>query len=496
MKKVISASSAAKADKTAIENGIPSARLMAIAAEGLCDNTPKAGKVAVVCGAGNNGGDGYALAALFAEQFECITVISVAPPKTEDSVYYRNICLDKGVNIVEYREGVLCGHDTVVDCVFGVGLSRRPNGIYERAINEINSCGAYVVSADIPSGLHADSGLAELAVKADITVTFAEYKAGLILNDGRDYSGRIAVHGIGTEPAAVAYLAESSDFSQVLAGRRRNCNKGTYGYVSIIGGCREYAGAIKLSNLALSALKCGCGVARLCVPDSLEGAVSPYILESTLCFVPDNKGAMLYDEAAIDKCLAGTVSAAVGMGWGSGEHNEKILSYILESYKGKLIIDADALNALSRMGCDVLRRTAADVVITPHPGEFSRLTGKSVTEILQDPICAASSFAKEYGVTVLLKGCTTVITDGDNTVLSNTGCAGMATAGSGDVLAGVLCGLFGHSTESAVITAACGAYLTGLAAQAAQGKCNDISMTASDTVACLGEAINEIKRAF
>lgn len=496
MKKVISASSAAIADKKAIENGIPSARLMALAAEGLCNNTPKAGKVAVVCGAGNNGGDGYALAALFAERFESITVISVVPPRTEDAVYYRGVCAGKGVSVIEYVEGALCGYDTVVDCIFGVGLSRRPQGIYESVINEINSRGAYVVSADIPSGLYADSGIAELAVKADVTVTFAECKTGVLLNDGCDFSGSIVVHGIGTEPDAVAFLAESADFSQVLRPRKRNCNKGTYGYVSILGGCREYAGAVKLSNLALSALKCGCGVARLCVPESAERAVSPYILESTLCLVPDDEGAMLYDETAIDKCLAGTVAAAVGMGWGSGEHNERILSYILQNYKGKLIIDADALNALSRMGCEALRSAGADVVITPHPGEFSRLTGKSVGEILQDPIGTATAFAKEYGVTVLLKGCTTVITDGKETLLSNTGCAGMATAGSGDVLSGVLCGLFGHSAESALVTAACGAYLSGLAAQTAQSKCNDISMTASSTVACLADAVNQIKRAF
>ncbi len=492
MKDVILAAEAARADAEAIAQGTPSVLLMERAAKAIYDLHDWTGKTAVVCGTGNNGGDGYALAEILYKERKSVTVLFAASPRTGDARYFYARCEGCGITPVQYQSGMLAGYDTIVDCLFGVGLTRPSEGVYAAIIQEINCSGAFVISADLPSGLAADSGLGDLCVQADQTITFAALKAGLRLNNGIDHAGKVCVCEIGTNPIPAAYLVERDDFADVITSRKRNSNKGNYGTVALLGGCKEYAGAIKLAGLALSALRAGCGIARLCVSDSIVGAVAPFLLESTLCSLPDEDGHMLFDPISIERALAGTRAAAVGMGWGSGAHNQEILSHILRTYTGTLILDADGLNALARMQNDGLADAACRVLLTPHPGEFARLCGKTIPEILSDPMGTAQEYARTYGVTVLLKGCTTVITDGRQTYLCDRGCAGMATAGSGDVLSGVLCGLFGYSEASVPLTAACGAYVAGCAAELAEEEQTAVSMIASDTVSRLPQAFRMI----
>ena len=200
---------------------------------------------------------------------------------------------------------------------------------------------------------------------------------------------------------------------------------------------------------------------------------------------------MCFDPAALDRVLEKQKALAIGMGWGNSPQNQPILTYILQNYAIPLVIDADGLNTLAKTDLLLLKQTKCRVLLTPHAKEMERLSGIPIAQIIQDPIGIAERFAKEYGVTLLLKGATTVITDGERTYLVDRGCAGMATAGSGDVLSGILVGLLGYA-ECTPLTAACGAYIAGRAGELAQDDVNPISMTASDTVSHIVAAITEI----
>lgn len=288
------------------------------------------------------------------------------------------------------------------------------------------------------------------------------------------------------------YEIETKDIKNKFIQRQRDTNKGDYGYVGIMGGSLEYSGAVKLANLSASAMRAGCGVVRLIVPEEIAEAIAPYLLEQTIFPMNDNANKMVFSEEQINEALAKLKALAIGMGWGQSKEYEKILEYILGNYNIPVVIDADGLNTISKMDMDILNSTKCKVILTPHLKEFERLSKIKIEDIKQDEITIAKDFAKKYDVILLLKGPTTVVTDGENVYLVKKGCPGMATAGSGDVLSGILVGLLGYN-EPDILTVATGAYLNGLAGEIAQEKYTDISMIASDTVKCLPEAIKKIR---
>ena len=288
------------------------------------------------------------------------------------------------------------------------------------------------------------------------------------------------------------YEIEAKDIKDKFAQRPSNTNKGDYGYVGIMGGSLEYSGAVKLANLSASSMRAGCGVVRLIVPERIAKAVAPYLLEQTVFAMDDECNKIKFNKEQIDKALNKLKALAIGMGWGKSKEYSKILDYILQNYNLPVVIDADGLNTISNMNMDILRNTKCKVILTPHLKEFERLSKIKIEDIKQDEITIAKDFAKQYNVILLLKGPTTVVTNGDEVYLINRGCAGMATAGSGDVLSGILVGLLGYN-EPDILTVAAGAYLNGLAGEIAQEKYTDISMIASDTAKCLPEAIKMIR---
>ena len=287
-------------------------------------------------------------------------------------------------------------------------------------------------------------------------------------------------------------VIEKEDIKCLFPKRDENSHKGNFGYVGIIGGCIEYSGAIKIANLSSSSLVSGCGVVRLIIPKEIEVSVMPYLLEQTLFPIESKNGHMLFDENIIDKALEKLKALAIGMGWGESIDNEKILKYILETKDIPIVIDADGLNTLAKMDKSILNKTRCKVILTPHLKEFSRISGYSLEEIENNKEELATDFAKKYNVILLLKGHKTILTNGEETYIVNRGCPGMATAGSGDVLSGILVGILGYN-EPNVLTVAGGAYLAGLAGELAQKNLNDISMRASDTISKIPEAINEIR---
>lgn len=288
------------------------------------------------------------------------------------------------------------------------------------------------------------------------------------------------------------YEIEMKDIKDKLLPRPSNSNKGDYGYVGIMGGCLEYSGAVKLANLSAASMRAGCGVVRLIIPKEITKSVTPHLLEQTIFQMEDNDGKMVFSREQLKEALNKLKAIAIGMGWGKSEEYKKILEYILINYQIPIVIDADGLNTLSTMNMDILKKTKCKVILTPHLKEFERFSKIKLEDIKNDEINLAKDFAKTYNVILLLKGPTTIVTDGEKVYLVRRGCSGMATAGSGDVLSGILVGLLGYNVAD-LLTVSAGAFLNGVAGEIAEEKYTDISMIASDTVKCLPEAIKEIR---
>ena len=285
---------------------------------------------------------------------------------------------------------------------------------------------------------------------------------------------------------------ERSDIKEKLKMRESDSNKGDYGYVGIMGGCIEYSGAVKLANLSCCALKSGAGVVRLIIPKTIATSVAPYLLEQTIFTIDDEDSKMKFNQKQIEDSLNKIKALAIGMGWNKSAQYEKILEYILFNYEIPVVIDADGLNTLANMNLEILNKTECKIILTPHLKEFERLGKISLEGIKNNSINIAKEFAKKYNVILLLKGPTTIVTDGKIVYLVKKGCPGMATAGSGDVLSGILVGLLGYN-KADILTVATGAYLNGLAGEIAQDKYTDISQMAHDTIECIPEAIKKIR---
>lgn len=478
---VVSVALMKQSDKKTSEK-IKEKELMYRAGRAVFELLPVSDSYAVVCGKGNNGGDGYVIAQLLHNAGRCVTVYNTADKTTKTAGYYLQKCIDSGVKVVSY-ENQSFEETVIVDCIFGVGFHGIPEGREAEAIKKINKSGSYVVSVDINSGLDANNGLTKLCVISDLTVAVQAPKPGHYLNSAKDVIKKLTKVDIGIEIDGEPYkLCEKDDFKAVFQKRLNNSHKGTYGTAVLLGGCREYSGAVKLANMSLSALKCGCGISRLAVSESIADYVAPYLLESTLCplgsFEPDE----------LDKAFDKAASVGLGMGFGREDDRVKAVEYAVKTLECPLLIDADGLFALSKL--DYISK--GNVIITPHAAEFARLCGKTVDDVFSDPIGLSYRYAKEHNVTVLLKGASTVITDGERVFIVDRGTPGMATAGSGDVLSGIITGINSQDPSDICLNAACGAFIAGYAGELAEKEKNAVSMTASDTVANIHKAVSYI----
>ena len=276
------------------------------------------------------------------------------------------------------------------------------------------------------------------------------------------------------------------DIKYLFSKREKDTNKGDFGKVGILGGSINYSGAIKLATMSLASLRSGCGLVKVIIPDEIVSSLSPILLEQIL-FPYKN----LED---IKKSIKDLDSLAIGMGWGSNENHLPISKDILENFQGNLVIDADGLNTLVNH-VEILRTSQANIVLTPHLKEFSRLTNLSIEEIEKNKIEIAKSFANENHIILLLKGSTTIITNGSDVYLTNYGTPGMATSGSGDVLSGILAGLLGYLKYN-LISVSAGAIINGLAGELAEEKNTDIGMIARDTISYIPDAIKKIRNAW
>lgn len=485
-----------KSDAAAIAGGTPGRELMLRAGEGVFACVDWKPPVAVLCGSGNNAGDGYVIAGLLAEAGMACTVILLSDRFSEDGAYYFGLCREAGVPVLRWNASVsLSDYATVVDCVFGTGFRGSVQGTVREALKAVNASGAYVVSVDINSGLNGDSGTAETCVRSDLTVSIGCFQPGHFLNMAGDVMKSRLNCDIGIRPLdRHISLFEESDAAPLFRPRVNDAHKGAYGYTALIGGSKRYSGAIRLAAMANTAMRSGAGVVKLAVPDCLWPVVAPAVLESTVFPLDDDGSEIVFREEMFAELTANVRTAAFGMGIGLGEGAAQALSWLLEHFTGTLIVDADGLTLLSRIEKEKIRSAACRLVLTPHMKEFSRLTGLPVSGIRENPVVSAEAYAKDTGVVLLLKGPATIVTDGERTLLTDTGCPGMATAGSGDVLSGILAAVLGYVPDPLSGTAAA-AWINGKAGELAQERNGSVAMTAGDTAACVRDVVCSLEKA-
>ena len=499
MKYVLTNEQMREADAFTIDTlGVPALELMERAGAALKKEAEKlapTGKILCVCGGGNNGGDGFVCARLLLLAGREVEAVFIANRRTHEcAVNLSEFVMNNGKLYEEIPDG---DYALVIDCLFGTGYRYREDERTDAAIKKINTLkrrGAKVLSADIPSGVCGDSGLAKgEAVEADVTVCLGEIKAGVVLCDGLDCAGKVVRADIGivlpsfdAEGNGYARLTEGEEVSLLIPKRRRNSHKGNYGRATVVAGSVRYTGAAYLS--ALAAVRSGAGYTTLLIPQELFPMFALKIPEALLKITNDG-GRYVFNEDVLSQIPKGAV--AYGMGMDLSEEVALGAEYLLSHHEGTLILDADALNSLAEYRADGLRAlfsaARAEVILTPHPREFARLLGVTAAEVVENALPLAKKYAKEWGVTILLKGAATIVTDGTRTVINERGTAGQAKGGSGDVLSGVLAGLCA-SAVSSFDGALCAAYLCGVAAELATAEIGEYSLTASDVISYLGKA--------
>lgn len=480
-------------DRRAIEAGIPSVALMQSAGEAFARacleelGNPAGKRVVVVCGRGNNGGDGFVAArhlACAGAQVE-VVLAGRADELTGDAAVFFAALGPMGVAVTlaadepDVRLAERLGHAALIgDALLGTGARGAPEGVIARLITTMNASDAPIVACDIPSGVAADTGRVEgTAVNALRTVTFALPKLGLLVYPGASHAGRVSIADIGIPRALLAgddletELTTRALVRRVLPARTqgRDINKGTFGNVLVVAGSAGMAGAATLS--ALSALRTGAGLVQLAVPESVLDTAALLAPEVILRPLPETSERTHGGSGALDAALALAQNAdAIALGPGMGARNPATISFVqafVERVNKPLIIDADGLNMIAASPAAVRARTAA-TVLTPHPGEMGRLLGAGTDAVQSDRRAAAVSCAARFGVVALLKGARTLIAGPDGRLgVNRRGSSALATAGSGDVLTGVIGALLAQKL-SAFDAARAGAYLHALAGEQAE----------------------------
>ena len=512
--KVVSPEQMKKIDECAInEYGIPGILLMenaaaAVAAQARAMMGGCAGKrVTVVAGRGNNGGDAFAAARLLHSKGADVRVYLVGEKTglSGDALFNMEILGRIGIMVTEITEKTemssfladMYTSDLVIDGLFGTGLSRDIEGTAAEVIARINQFGRPVLSIDIPSGIDGrDGSIRGVCVKADATVTFGLPKLGLVLHPGCLYTGTLITADIGIPPCVIGKqdiktgIIDLDMVSAMIPQRKPDSNKGDYGRVLIVTGSTGMTGSGCLASMA--ALRTGAGLVYTGVPQSLAPVYSSHMTEPIVIPLEDSGTGRL--SASCTEHILGLMDkmdvVAIGPGLTAGDDIRKIVGAVIENCRVPLVMDADALNAISA-DPSVLKKLKAEAVLTPHPGEMARLTGTNTKQVQSDRIGTATAFAQQYGVTVVLKGNRTVVAYPDGRVLINTtGNAGMATAGTGDVLTGMIAGIAAQGVPAGDAAAA-GVYLHGLAGDAAADCKGMHGMVAGDIVDILPVAIRE-----
>ncbi len=491
---VLSPSAMQEADRRTIEAGTPSSVLMERAGHAVAVSVARllggayGRRVLVLAGKGNNGGDGLVVARKLHRMGALVRIALARPPRDLSgdplAMYEQLVPLKVPVGM---PDAALVGEvarssDVVVDAVFGTGFRGAAGGRVASWIEAVNEAATPVVSVDIPSGVDGADGTARgPAIRATRTVAIAALKCGHVLGKGPELSGEIELAdiGIAVEPDdAAAFVSEAEDVRKMLPRRRPDAHKWSAGSVLVVGGSRGMSGAAVLA--ARAALVGGAGIVCLAIPESLQpqvAAAHPEILTRPLEETPDGfiSSAALADVAE----LASRYRALVlGPGLGRSEDSAALVRSVLGRLENPVVVDADALNCLGTDAVDVVGTREAPTLLTPHPAEMGRMLGVGPAEVDADRLTVASEVASKWGCVVLLKGPRTVVAGPEGVpVVNATGGPELATAGTGDVLAG-LCAALIAAGATPVAAAVAGAYIHGVAGAMATSSTGGLGLTA------------------
>lgn len=465
-------------------------------------------KVVLLIGPGNNGGDGL-VAARHLHDLGARAVVLLLAPRGEDDANLRQV-VERGIAVrsliddIAALDEALADADAVVDAVLGTGRARPLDGLFAETLDRVNaarsaSSAPKVFAVDLPTGVDCDTGAVDPhALRADVTVALGCSKVGLHTLPGAERAGRIEVVDIGLPTDDVAALPtellNARWVRERLPARPAGANKGTFGRALIVAGSRQYIGAARLA--ALGALRIGAGRATLACPASVQPLAAHGLTEATYLPLADDGGAVAPSAARdVARALPNYEVLLLGPGLGQGPAQESFVRQLLTSLPedgATAVIDADGLNNLSKLP-RWWERVAAHCVLTPHPGEHARLTHRSVPEVQADRLTAARQAAERWGQTVVLKGAYTVVAAPDGRAGVNPYAnPALASAGTGDVLAGAIAGLLAQGLEP-FEAACCGAYLHAAAAEGLRGDLGDAGLLAGDLLPELPRTMRELR---
>lgn len=517
--KLVTSAQMRNIDKKTIQGiGIPGLELMEKAGIGTAQvaketlGDPQGKVVAIFCGGGNNGGDGFVVGRHLAQWGARVELFLTA--KKKEIKGDAKVNMEKAVELdLPIRE--ITGEkqipqkitaDLIVDALFGTGFSGEIEGFIKNIVDLINTSGIPVLAVDIPSGLHADTGeFTGACIKADQTATMAFPKIGHFFFPGKEMSGKVSVVDIGVPPKVVEEenislnLITEEEVCRMIPKRSGDAYKGNCGRVVLIAGSTGLTGAACLAST--SCLRAGAGMAILGAPTSLNSILETKLTEVMTHPLPDvrKKGALaLRGLGEIRKLLKWGDCCAIGPGLGQHFETFELVRRLVVKLEIPAVIDADGLNALAK-DISILKECKAPLILTPHIGELSRLNGVPIPEIEKDKIKHALEFARGYNCVLVLKGAPTIISEpSGQTYVNPTGNAGMATAGSGDVLTGIIVGLLaqklmlqkGEDTHKIILDSAlAGVYIHGLTGDLAKEEMGEMGLIAGDMMDMIPEAL-------
>lgn len=502
---VVTSNQMRQAELNAVKRGVSFRELMEKAGTACAEiiqkhfnitrDAPK--NILVLCGKGKNGGDGFVIARKAAE-YGCKTTVALVcgEPRAKQAADMFALLDKTQIEVIRIDESPLelekavNEADIIVEAVFGVGFKGSLDASLSRLSGAVEASGAKLVCVDVPAGVDCDAASVRgAAFKAYMTIAISAYKPVHIIKPCNRYCGRLALADVGVTDedfrkidSVVCFTLDSNDIKNLLPKRKPVSNKGTYGHALCVCGSVKMTGAAYLS--VSGALRCGVGLVTAAFPREAYCAIAPKLTEPLLLPLETNfEGTFAY-AAAADVIDASKRASAVlvGCGIGYNEDSEKLMKTLVRELKIPTVIDADGINALSS-NIDILKEARAPIILTPHPGEMSRICGKTIAQVVENPIGTAYNFAKEYGVTVALKTTNTIVCGGSPTriYVNATGNSGLAKGGSGDLLAGMTVSFLaqGSSPFNSAVSAV---YLHGLCADVAARRTSARGMTPSDVL--------------
>ena len=476
------------------EVGIPSLVLMERAAMGVVEAMEQAeldlSNVLVVCGSGNNGGDGYAIARLLHLKGVKVSVFFIGndSSRSEENKVQKDRVDDLDIPVIE--QVLSDDYTVVVDAIFGTGLKRNIEGNYAETIQTLNEVSGYKVSVDIPSGIHDTTGeVMGVAFRADMTVAIAFVKRGIVLYPGYQYAGKIVAVDIGIteeslkQNANLSYAYDLVDLQELFPKRKPNSHKGTYGKVLLIVGSKGMSGAAYLS--ARAAYEVGAGLVQIYTAEENRVILQQLLPEAIVTTYQE------YNEKELDDLIEWADVVGIGSGLGKSDVAKALVRRTLEQVNACCVIDADALNIISEDE-NLKVMLQSNIILTPHMKEMSRLLGCSVKELAENRFDILNDFVKTYPVVCVMKDARTLVGScKDELYLNLSGTAAMAKAGAGDVLTGIIAGIAGQGKDC-YDSACIGVYLHGLAGEKARDKKGNYSVLARDIIDGISEVLKEI----